>query len=178
MVSLIHLRFFRHRAVIGAWCRGQALVEFALVLPVFLMLTLGVIDMARVFTSYIALTNGVSSAAIYAGQGGYLKWCATGGTILCPAGAPATVKIGNPDNIAYQIQVESEGMNKPAILLASPVCTFTGTTTTATCTSTGSSVYDHVSVAATYDVTLLTPLMSTLMGGPVHLSATTTAVIQ
>ena len=51
-------------------------MEFALILPVFLLLTLGVVDMARVFTSYIALTNGVANAAIYAGQGtNYLKWC-------------------------------------------------------------------------------------------------------
>jgi len=178
MVSFIHPRSSRDHGIIRASSRGQAVVEFALVLPVFLMLTLGVIDMARVFTSYISLTNGVSSAAIYAGQGGYLKWCATGGTVPCPAGAPATAKIANPDNIAYQVQVESEGMNKPAVVLASPVCTRTGTATTENCTSTGAGAYDHVTIAATYDVTLLTPLMNTLMGGPVRLSAATTAVIQ
>ena len=49
--------------------RGQALAEFALILPVFLVLTLGVVDGARIFTANIALTNGVREAALYASQG-------------------------------------------------------------------------------------------------------------
>ena len=180
MLSRTHLpiSFISNSRNRRATFRGQAVVEFALVLPVFLMLTLGVVDMARVFTSYISLTNGVSSGAIYAAQGGYLKWCATGGIIACPAGAPATVKIANPDNIAYQIQVDSVGMNQAGIAFASPTCNLTGTATTQTCTATGAGVYDRVTVTATYDMTLLTPLMTVLMGGPVHLTAATTAVIQ
>ena len=153
-------------------------MEFALILPVFLLLTLGVVDMARVFTSYIALTNGVSSGAIYAGQGGFLKWCATGANIPCPAGTPGTQKIADPDNIAYQIDVEATGLTKSAIVMAAPSCTLTGTSTTQACTSTAAGFYSQVMVSATYDVTLITPLMTTLMGGPVHMTASTTAVIQ
>jgi Flp pilus assembly protein TadG len=157
---------------------GQAIVEFALILPVFLLLTLGVVDMARVFTTYIALTNGVSSSAIYAGQGGFLKWCATGGAVPCPAGTAAAQKITDPDNIAYQIHVEAGGLTESAIALSSPSCTITGTTTTENCTSTAPSAYSDVKIVAAYNVSLITPLMSTLMGGPIHLTASTTAVIQ
>src|ERR1051326_6326756 len=38
---------------------GQSLVEFAIVLPVFLVIVVGVLDTARVFTSYVALVNAV-----------------------------------------------------------------------------------------------------------------------
>ncbi len=39
---------------------GQGLVEFALLLPVFLMLVMGVIDIARAFSNLQVITNAVS----------------------------------------------------------------------------------------------------------------------
>ena len=57
--------------------RGQAIVEFTLILPVLLLLTVGMVDLARVFSSYIALTDGVREAALFAAEGdGYERWCA------------------------------------------------------------------------------------------------------
>ncbi len=49
--------------------RGQALTEFALILPVFLLMTLGVVDFSRLFTSYITLINGVREGVLYAAEG-------------------------------------------------------------------------------------------------------------
>ena len=96
------------------------MVEFALILPVFLLMTVGVVDMARIFTSYIALTNGVASAALYAAQGSnYLNWCASGGAVACPAGTPAVRQIADPANIAYQIKVEATGLKVSSITMAS-----------------------------------------------------------
>lgn len=136
-------------------------------LPVFLFVTLGVVDMARVFTAYIALTNGVSNAAIYAGQGtGYLKWCASGSSI---GGAGCSANLNpNPDNIAYQLQVEATGLTLSNISLDSPLCD-TGACSAASAT---------ITISATYQMSLLTPLMTTLMGGPVNMTAATTAAIQ
>jgi len=48
---------------------GQALVEFALILPVLLMLTLGVVDFSRIFFAQIALANAVREGALYAAEG-------------------------------------------------------------------------------------------------------------
>lgn len=49
--------------------RGQSLVEFAIILPLLLVLTLGTIDIGMGFKTYIALTNasreGVRSITIY-----------------------------------------------------------------------------------------------------------------
>ena len=48
--------------------RGQSLVEFALVLPVLLLLTLAVADGARVFAAQVTLTNASREAALYAAR--------------------------------------------------------------------------------------------------------------
>lgn len=47
---------------------GQAIAELALLLPVFLALTLGVVDGARLFGAYVPLTNAVREGALYASQ--------------------------------------------------------------------------------------------------------------
>lgn len=43
--------------------RGQALVEFAIILPIFLVLTLGVIDLGRAFVFGISVQEGARQAA-------------------------------------------------------------------------------------------------------------------
>lgn len=43
--------------------RGQALVEFALVLPLFLLLLLGIVQFGTVFRDYIALTDATRVGA-------------------------------------------------------------------------------------------------------------------
>lgn len=44
---------------------GQALVEFALILPLLLLLTLGVMDIGRLFSTKIVLTNAAREGANY-----------------------------------------------------------------------------------------------------------------
>jgi Flp pilus assembly protein TadG len=44
---------------------GQSLVEFALVLPVLLLLVLGAMDFARMFSTKITLTNAAREGANY-----------------------------------------------------------------------------------------------------------------
>ena len=53
----IKFRFFRRRS------RGQAMVEFALILPVLLMVLMVVIEAARVFSAWLILENVVREAA-------------------------------------------------------------------------------------------------------------------
>ena len=49
--------------------RGQNLVEAALIVPAFLLLTFGLIDFGTTFYIYLALENGVSQATRYAVTG-------------------------------------------------------------------------------------------------------------
>jgi Flp pilus assembly protein TadG len=52
-----------HRSSRGERERGQALVELALVLPVFLLLLLGIVQFGSVFRDYIALTDATRVGA-------------------------------------------------------------------------------------------------------------------
>jgi Flp pilus assembly protein TadG len=48
--------------------RGANLVEFALVLPLLLLMLVGVADLGRAFTTYIAITNAAREGARYASR--------------------------------------------------------------------------------------------------------------
>ena len=54
-------RDLRHRRF-----RGQALVEFALVIPLFMLLLLLAVDFGRLFFSYVQINNAAREAAAYA----------------------------------------------------------------------------------------------------------------
>jgi Flp pilus assembly protein TadG len=45
--------------------RGQSLVEFAVFLPVLLLIFLGVFDLGRVYNTYIVITNAARDGAYY-----------------------------------------------------------------------------------------------------------------
>lgn len=45
--------------------RGQALVEFALILPVLVLILMGVFDFGRAFFAYNAISNGAREGARY-----------------------------------------------------------------------------------------------------------------
>ena len=45
--------------------RGANLVEFALVLPLLLLMLVGIADLGRAFTTYIAITNAAREGARY-----------------------------------------------------------------------------------------------------------------
>lgn len=61
-MSPAFVRISRQRDRIG----GQALAEFALVLPLLLLLLMGLIDLGRITFTYIALEDAAQEGAIYA----------------------------------------------------------------------------------------------------------------
>jgi Flp pilus assembly protein TadG len=153
----------------GDRSRGQTLVEFALILPVFLVLTLGVVDGARVFTAYIAITNGAREGALYAASGSnYLNWCSTTSTVACPTGYTASNQNADPSNIAYRVQAETQGLTQTNITLSAPACD------NGACNSSST----KVTVTVDYSMTLFVPFISAIMGSPVRMTAATSAVIQ
>ena len=46
--------------------RGQSLLEFALVLPVLLVVLAGVLDLGRLYFAYVAVTDAAGEGATYA----------------------------------------------------------------------------------------------------------------
>lgn len=154
--------------------RGQTLVEFALILPVFLLMTLGVVDGARIFSAYISITNAAREGALYAASGtNYAKWCSTTTTVACPTGFTASNQSPNPDNIAFRVQQESQGLTVANVTLDPPTCADTSGTTVA-CGPSAS----RVTVKVRYQMTLFVPVVSALLGSPVRMDATTSAMIQ
>jgi Flp pilus assembly protein TadG len=153
----------------NAKSRGQTLVEFALILPVFLTLTLGVVDGARIFSAYIAITNGAREGALYAAQGSnYGNWCSSTSTVACPTGYTSSNQSADPDNIAFRIQQETQGLTQSNIVLSAPTCDTTPCSSSST----------KVTVSVRYSMTLFVPFVSAIMGSPVRMTASTTAVIQ
>jgi TadE-like protein len=51
------------RSIRGERSRGQALVEFSLVIPIFLLLLMGIFDLGRAVFSYNTLTNAAREGA-------------------------------------------------------------------------------------------------------------------
>ena len=63
-------RLFRPASRIARQERGAQLVEFAIVVPVFLLLVMGIIDFGRAYFSWIIITNGAREGARVAAVGG------------------------------------------------------------------------------------------------------------
>ena len=156
---------------------GQSLVEFALILPIMLVLTLGVVDATRVFTAEIALANGVREAAIFAAAGSnYDKWCTDPAfkaptppvSVPCPAGTTAFHEFNDPENVAYRIAAEVTGLDAALVVLEQPVCA-----PVANCDD--ASV--DVTITAHYPFEPLTPILGDLWGSSLTLTAATTARI-
>ena len=156
-------------------------------LPVFLLLTLGVVDLARIYSAHIALTDGVRKAALYAAQwtddtGGAVAnsglWCSgmvAGNVIACPTldiAGNAVSSTGHTkadaDNIAYQIR--STGLDSARITMRAPRCGDASPYPASPCVEDAT-----VTISASYQETLLTPVLGAIFGGHITMTATTSA---
>ena len=128
--------------------RGQSLVEFALVLPIVLVLLLVALDFGRLFMSYVTLTNATRVAANFG------------------ATDPGAFT-GTPNTATYDATVtrETAGMNcklRPDVGGHNPpIPTYPG----------GSGLGGKSVASMTCDFTLLTPFVSNFFGGALAISA-------
>lgn len=140
----------RARASLGK--RGQSLVEFALVLPVLLLLTLTALDFGRIYLGWINLQNMTRIAANFAAN--YPDAWISGH-------APTIEKYRN------QILSDAAVINcelTPAVP-ADPA--FTDVDADGSATGIG----DQVTVALTCEFTVITPVISSILGGVIDVSA-------
>jgi hypothetical protein len=174
--------------------RGQALVEFAIILPVLLLLTVGVIDAARIFGAWISITNAVREGALYASTGNNVThWCDTSPSpaIACPAGAvdgtvdtdgdgviecdetiashPIGIKCPYPHSIAALIGLETADLDQTRITLQAPSCAGGADCADAASTS--------VTVVASYRMDMIMPVIGDIFGRPLTMTAAATAPI-
>ena len=74
--------------------RGQSIVEFAVILPILLLLLAGAIDLGRMFYASIAVENAAKEGALYGAR-----------NPLCDDSS--NVNCGNPNNVAWHVQNEA-----------------------------------------------------------------------
>lgn len=135
--------FRRHRS--RTRTRGQSLVEFALILPVILLIILTGIDFGRVFLGWVNLNNTARIAANYAAAN----------AVLLNAGNPAALA-------AYRQLVQNDATTiNCALPNPIPPPSFPS----------GTSLGDDAQVAITCEFGILTPIISTVLNSPVDVSA-------
>jgi len=126
--------------------RGQSLVEFALVFPIFIILILGIIDFGMGLKSWIDITNSAREAA---------RWAA----VNCGGGS-----YGDADVVQKAID-KADGLGINTSRFSASVDTDDGVS----CSDDGNSAQSLV-VRVHYDYHLITPLgglMSAFFGGAV-----------
>jgi Flp pilus assembly protein TadG len=149
----------RHRS------RGQALVEFALVFPVFVLMLFGLIDMGRYvyFSSTLsqAAREGARLASVEASWlGSADPSCGTAGGPVCPANVAA---------LRDHVQVAANRMMAPfapvavsSVYLNCSDAAPTGNWTTATCGSPYPGALVSVRIVSQFNV--ITPMVSQIVG--------------
>ncbi len=137
--------------------RGQALVEFALVLPVLLLLTLVAVDFGRLFFSYIQVNNAAREGAAY-GAGNPTD--TTGIVTHATQEADAQAQAG-------------EGTLGVTTSCADP------TDAPISCANAlgGSGTGNTITVSVSEPFTFLTPLINNMFGGSFQLGTSATAAV-
>ena len=152
LVTLIH----RPRTTRESRERGQSLVEFALVLPVFMLLVFGILDGGRAIVTY----NDVSQSARNVARVASVNCFST--PVRCSTAS------GTPIGSAIANQLGAMGP-----VTGTVTCIVPSTNAIATNCTAG----DIIRVRAAASVTLVTPLIAQALGGTVAVNATSEATV-
>ena len=167
--------------------RGQALVEFALVFPLFIVLLLGIIEFAFLFNALLSVNYSARDAALAAAEAGDV----VGANCVIVDSVDAAVSAPASDNRIVKVEIYQATPN--GVMIGAPtVFTRGGSTSGAACGTTGLTIpytrtadgypetnrctilagcgvghvtVDNVAVRVTYTHTYVTPLQNFLGGG-------------
>jgi Flp pilus assembly protein TadG len=145
--------------------RGQSVVEFALVLPILLLLLAAAIDLGRLFYAYVAVENAAKEGAFYGAR-----------SPLCDDSTSPSC--GDPNNVAWHVTNEASNLTDGSgtSLLTSAVA----------CRSSAGVLRqpindcvdgDTYQVTVTYPFTLITPLLSNIVSQNITLGAESQATV-
>ncbi len=94
--------------------RGQTLAEFALTLPILLMLTFGIIEFGRLFQSWVTLQNAAREAARYTTTGQFDEAKYSMDLLPCDLSDPVGERFDHyPDSDDTSYVVEAYGLPNP-----------------------------------------------------------------
>jgi Flp pilus assembly protein TadG len=139
------------------------MVEFALILPVMLLLVAAAVDLGRLFYAYVAIENAAKEGALY---GAKHPLCADNTNVNCSA---------NGANVQYYVENEAASGLKNALgtsLLTTGVTCRAKTTGTVRQPVNDCLDGDTYQVKVTYDFRLVTPILSNILGTTITLSST------
>lgn len=145
--------------------RGQSLVEFALVLPIIMMLTLTALDFGRVYLGYINMQNMARIAANFAANNP-AAWTASSDPLIQAKNAAAKSRYQKEilgDAAASNCQLPMVAGTQTA-----PAPTFK---TAAGVTTLNPQIGDTAQVGITCTFGVITPVISNIVGGSVQVSA-------
>ena len=137
---------------------GQALVEFALVLPVFLFLLLIAVDFGRLFFSYVEINNAAREGASYAATN-------------------PTDQAGIQAHINQETNAQSQ---RGAGAISAPTVTCkdtTGAVMACSAAAGGAGPGNTVTVSVTEPFTFFTPLINGFFNNDLNVGASTTAAV-
>lgn len=149
----------------GEHSRGQALVEFALVLPLIVLLLLMAIDFGRVFFGWIALQNATRIAADTASQRAN-AWPSADGNL------EQEWRLDYETFITQDLQSANCTYPTPH-----PDPVFTNANAGDPDDTGDHDFGDLVTVRLECDFSLITPLAESVVGGPIHLGAEATFAV-
>lgn len=132
--------------------RGQAMVEFALVLPILALLLLLAIDFGRVFFGWVGLQNAARIGANYASLYPLTDWGDS----------------SDPDWVAYNAQMAADAAGINCAIDTSEPPEFPA----------GTDFGDPVTVNLSCDFDLITPFVAQVTGSPIELNASATFPIR
>ncbi len=141
------------------------MVEFALILPIMLLLLAAAVDLGRLFYAYLAVSNAAKEGAFF---GARSPLCVDDSNVACP----------DPLNVEWHVQNEA-----PNLVNSSGVSLFT---TQIACRDPNGTLRQPINlcvngdtyiVTVTYPFRLVTPILSSLMGSGLTLGSTSQATV-
>jgi Flp pilus assembly protein TadG len=155
---------------------GQAVAEFALIVPIFILMLLIAVDFGRLFFTYIQVNNAAREAANYAAAHAVDY---ANGTTTYSQFHDSSISAG-----LAEANVQTQPGAGTAMAFASPTCFSPGPpVATIDCAdapqngTSASGIGNQVSVTVTQQFSFLTPFLNTFFGGGLTMNATATATV-
>lgn len=136
---------------------GQSLVEFALVLPLLLVMVAGAVDLGRMFYSYVTIESAAREAAFYGAS-----------DPECDINQPLCL---DPANVTWRLNEDLSGLDG---VTWSIQCLDTGGTPRA---NSACAEGDSYTVGITYPFQLVTPILSSVVGTGFDISVSQSALV-
>ncbi len=137
--------------------RGQALVEFAIILPVFVLLLVIAIDFGRMFFTYIEVTNAAREGAAFG------------------AGSPTDL-VGIQARTGQETNVQSQG-GESALTVTATCADSLGTSIDCVDSTGASGPGSTITVRVVEPFTFLTPLVNSFFTNSFHMGVSATATV-